>query len=446
MRPPFRRASLTGSRAAPSLRRNFSSSLVGNASYALCQFGMLCAMTRLSTPAQVGGYALAFAIAGPVFVLVGMKLRQIQATDAVGDFPFGTYLGLRIAATAVAAAALLGAVAAGLAPTGTGPLLAAVVALKTVEGVLDAFHGALQRHERNGLIARSMLVRGVAGLVVFVAALSATGRPEAGVAAVAVVAAARMVADVRRVAELGITVRPRLHRPALWRLLRIAAPLGVATLMSSLAVNVPRYFLQATGSAAALGVFAALAYLLVAGGTVVASLGEVISPRLANYHAQGRAGDFRRLLRRAVWCAGGLGAVGVAAAATAGEPFLRMLYGPPYAGHGQVLVVLMAAAAVGYVGVFFGTALLGARRYGAQLPVNIVTVTVIAGVCAWVVPTMGALGAAVAVLVGHAAQTAQYAVLYLLMRPVLPATGDAAAPTLTATALPAPATGARSRR
>jgi len=51
---------------------------------------------------MVGTFSLALAIAVPVTTLAALSLRSVQATDARGEYTFGTYYRLRCAGAAAA--------------------------------------------------------------------------------------------------------------------------------------------------------------------------------------------------------------------------------------------------------------------------------------------------------------------------------------------------------
>src|ERR1700674_1440657 len=87
--------------SAPPLRVSFSWTLAGNVIYALCQFGMLSCLAKLGNASIVGQYALALAIAAPVFMLTNLQLRAVQATDARNEYDFADYFTLRCLCTFV---------------------------------------------------------------------------------------------------------------------------------------------------------------------------------------------------------------------------------------------------------------------------------------------------------------------------------------------------------
>ena len=171
-----------------------------------------------------------------------------------------------------------------------------------------------------------------------------------------------------RLLDQGDNLRPCWDLPALVRLAWLALPLGIVMMLISLNANIPRYFIEHYWGERELGIFAALAYLMVAGNTVVGALGQSASPRLARYYAEGNAWAFRRLLVKLVGLGAGLGIVGLLVALVAGRFILTLLYKPEYAEHAGLFAWLMTAATVSYVASFLGYGMTAARYFRSQLP------------------------------------------------------------------------------
>jgi O-antigen/teichoic acid export membrane protein len=184
-------------------------------------------------------------------------------------------------------------------------------------------------------------------------------------------------------------------------------------------VNVPRYVLQVSSGAAVLGIFAALAYVLLMSSTIIGAVAQAASPRLANLFVAGKQVQFRRTLARLVGLGLVLGVVGIAGAALFGAPVLRLLFGEEYAAHTDVLVVLMIAAAAQYSVVFIGTSVNAIRRFAVQMPISLGALLVVAVTAMLAVPPLGLMGGALAVLASQIFTMLCYVVL--LVTVVLPA-------------------------
>lgn len=403
---------------ARSLRRNFSSALVGNLVYTLSQFGMLVVLARLTTTLDVGRYALALAIAAPIFLLSNLKLRQVQVTDATGINVPGEFIALRGMSSGIGLAVVAAITAVGDFSTQTALTILGVGVFKALESQIDILYGAMQRREQMQLVARGQVLRGVGGLVVFTLTLLLTGRVDVTVAALTAFTLTQVVVNVLQVRALGVAPRPVFAWSRLWRLAVLALPLGLTVAVGSLSVNVPRYFLQMHGDTAALGIYAALAYPLVGLGMVAAALAEAASPRLSNLYAEGRVQAFRSTLRKLVLTGIALGGSGIIGALVLGEPLLELAFGAEYAEQYLVLVVLACAGALQYATVFLGTSVNAMRLFAVQLPIHITGFAAVAAAAFFAVPAWGLIGAAMAIVAGQAVQSIWY--LWLLFRVVLP--------------------------
>jgi O-antigen/teichoic acid export membrane protein len=199
-------------------------------------------------------------------------------------------------------------------------------------------------------------------------------------------------------------VRPHWAIRTLGRLTWLALPLGLVMTLVNLNLNIPRYFVERYLGERELGIFAAMAYIMVAGVMVVTALGQAATPRLSKYYAEQNGAEFGALLLRLVGIGALLGIVGTLVSSVAGQEILTFLYGPEYAKYPDVFLLLMGAAGVYYVASFLGYGMTAARYFRAQAPLFtfIVCVSVIA--CLWLVPAAGLKGAAAALLIAAAVQ------------------------------------------
>lgn len=411
-----------GAIAAPvgglSLRKNFSWTFVGNVVYAACQWGILVVLAKLGTPEMVGQFALGLAVTAPVMMFSMLQLRGVQATDAKREYQFGDYLALRLITTALALAVIVGIVAVSGYKRETALVILIVGAMKGVDALSDVYYGLWQQHERMDGIAQALMLNGVLSTATLTAIMAATHNivlATLGTATGSVGALAFTLAKNRRLAlATGLAARPTWNTHLLWRLSRLALPLGVVMLLISLNTNIPRYVIQHYLGEAQLGIFAAIGYLMVAGSTIVAALGQSASPRLARYFAEGTSDLFLRLLARLICVAVALGLAGILIALGGGRQLLMTLYRADYAAFTHVFTWLMIAAGIGYVASFLGYALTAARHFAIQAPLFVVVTTVTLAAAWFGTSRFGLVGAAWAVILGSVVQFAGMAIVVTL--------------------------------
>jgi O-antigen/teichoic acid export membrane protein len=373
---------------------------------------MLVVMAKVGDPELVGRFVLGLAVTAPIFMLTNLQLRAVQAGDARHHHCFGDYLALRLLTTlsgltAVALIAILG----GYPPDSASVILGVGVA-KAFESISDVLYGLLQQRERMDRIAGSMMIKGPFSLIALGTATYMTGSAAWGAAALALawglvllgydLPAARGVLQYER----GESARPRWEFSALAILAKTAFPLGVVMMLISLNINVPRYFIESTLGARELGIFAAIAYIMSAGNTVVGALGQSATPRLARHFAEGNLSAYQSLVRKLLTIGVAFGSTEILLALLIGRPVLTWLYKPEYADRVDIFVWVMAVAAIANLASFLGYAITAARCFRPQVPLFGSCVVISAIACWALVPSQGLRGAAWAMLASYTVQFA----------------------------------------
>ena len=395
-----------------SLRRDFAWTLAGNLVYAGCQWGMVMALAKLSTATAVGQFALGMAVTAPIFLFSNLNLRAILATDTSHEFPFRAYLRLRLLTTAAALGLALATVLAGGYRPETAAFIALVAMAKTVESVSDVYYGLRQLQRRMRRIAISMMLRGVFSLSILTGILALGGTPAEAVASMGAVWLAVLLGyDLREAGPLHSSGPAACPSGMLWRMAKVSLPLGLTAMLLSFNTNIPRYFLERSRSERDLGIYSALAFFVLAGGTVMNAMCQSAMTRLAHSYRQGRREEFRRLLMRLAGVAAAMGTLGLALSAAAGRDLLLLLYRSEYADHAAILTLLMFGGMIQYFGACFGTAVTAMRMFHVQMRIHAAT-SALTLACAWpLIHNWGMAGAAWASVIGSACSSVPYAVL-----------------------------------
>jgi len=356
-----------GAYAPISLRLNFAWTFMGNAVYAGSQWAMLVVLTKLGSPQIVGQFALGLAIAAPVMMFSNLSLRTVLLTDSQGDLRFGNYLALRLVTTALALLIIAGIGFGARYRMETALVVVAVGLAKCFESISDLLYGVLQRHERLDFIARSMIMKGPLSLAALGLGVYFSHRLLVGVLVMASVWGGLLLAyDAPNCERLrralgedvpGAALQPRWASVVVGGLIRTAVPLAFVQMLTSLSANIPRYFVEHCCGERELGIFAALAYVPVAGTTVVNALAGSAFPKLAKYYAAADRTAFRRLVLQLVAAGALLGLAGLLTVVLFGRPILTLLYSSEYARQVDVFLWVMLAAGIGYVAAFLGNML-----------------------------------------------------------------------------------------
>ena len=420
-----------------SLRYNVAWTTVGNIVYAASQWGMLVVLAKLGSPEMVGQFTLGLAITAPVMLFASLKLRAVQATDARQEYRFGDYLGLRLLTTTLALLIILTFVIIAGYQYETTMVVIMVALSKVFDAFSDIVYGLLQQHERMDRVAISRMIQGVLQVVTLGVVVALTRSVLWGTVGIAIASGIVTLAYDVQSAVLTVRsgtkipsglkanieasynhLRPCWNLSVLVKLTMLSVPLGLAIMLGSLWTNVPRYFIQHSFGERELGIFAAIGYLMVVGSTLVNALAQSASPRLARYYVSRDWGAFDALVLRLISLGAMLGGIGFIITLIGGNQILASLYSPEYAHHTNVLIWLMAAFAMQYSYVFFGTAINAMRDFKVQLPIQGASCLIVLVSCFYFIDRYGLLGAAWAMLAANTFEAVAYTSYFLRKRSI----------------------------
>lgn len=385
-----------------SFRANFTWVTAGQVTYALTQGAILVVLARLTTAATVGLFALALAITTPIIALGHMRLRDVLATDAAGDYSLSAYLNLTLVSGA-ASLAVVALVSVFFGYVGEALLVILIVGVSKVVELFSFVHyGAQQRAERMDHLGVSLFLRGLLGAAGMTLGVLVTDDLVWGVvgltAAWGLVLAAYDWPRGRRAYPAALPSAAARPRRGLGTLVWMALPLGVMQMLISVSPSIPRLYLDRTAGAASLGVFAGMAFLVVGMSTVARALAQAAAPRLGQRYAEGNMRGFVHVMKRQVQIALIMGALGIAGAALVGRPLLTALYGAEYGVESRAFVAFMAYGTVLFVSMQLTQGLIAARRLREQMVLSIIVVAITVLFGALWIGDHG-IGGAVAVLI-----------------------------------------------
>src|SRR5215470_16896299 len=233
-----------------SLRWNFSWTFVGNVIYAACQWGILVMLAKIGNPEMVGQFGLALAIAMPVFALSSLQLRALLTTDVHERIPFGEYLGFRLTTTVLSMLIIAGIPLFMHHRWDSTLVILGVGLAQALEAVSDLYYALMQFHEHMDRIAKSMIVRGILGLVAMAAGVYFTGKVAWGVVGLILARTAVLVSyDINERTHSGprtgsgpqrmkqalstakVLLRPRWNMSTQSELLRTSITLGIVAML-----------------------------------------------------------------------------------------------------------------------------------------------------------------------------------------------------------------------
>lgn len=280
--------------------------LMGRAVQVFGQVIILWLIARSQGPVGVGGYTLGLALTSPLLLFTHFRIREYLSSHATTAQAWGKYARLQVL-WGTAATLGLAAFGAAVYEAEFAVLIAALGATKVVENVVTSANGVSARHGCLVQVALSSIGRSVSnvtfvavGLVFFQLWVGLALTAVAWLLQYAVFERPRLVAQLR--------VDRAIAKSGVKSSLALLA-LGGTALLTSLSPTITRVTLEAYEGAAALGVFAVVAYYVRAGSVFFQSIGQTSSPAIARMRTEG---DSRALAKYALTLAAGACAAGVA--------------------------------------------------------------------------------------------------------------------------------------
>ena len=373
----------------------------GRATYVVCQWLLLVAITRLAGAKTLGEFTYALAVASPIVILAQLNMRAYMVTDAQEEFSFADYWKTRVL-MAVTACLLIALVAVTQDLTRSGVAVLIIVGLyKAIESISDIYHGALQKADRMRSISLSVAAHGAIALLTLTLVVWQTGSLALGVAGIAAAWIAILIAYDRPQA-LAVIGDLTNERSPVATVIRACFPFGLILALMSVRLNTPAYFVKDQLGLESVAFYSAVAYFMVAGNLVSGSLVQTSAARLAGHYQRNEKTEFRRLFLKLAAACGALAVIGIGVAALAGPAILNIAYGGDFAEYSDLLVLVMLAGSAGYFAQITGMNLTIARLHRPQLLSNACGAACVALVSYLLIPNIGVNGGAIALLAGNA--------------------------------------------
>jgi O-antigen/teichoic acid export membrane protein len=390
-----------------SLTKSSVYTLSANVLLAASNWLLLVVIAKQFSTLELGQFVLVLSITSPAFLFASFKVRTLLVVDRQWDFSLEEYASARLLANAVVTILIM------LVITLNWPELAPVAGIVLLYKWCDSWtefcHSYQRRLQR--FTQASLLLSSRSCLSIFMV----IGASLLGLGFIWVLLLWALVTVLFTVLDSWFfyTTSGQYEPHPLsmvtifsWRSVKRAFVLyrryftvACALIISSLFVYLPNFFLSKQLNVEAAGQFAAISYFLVAGGIIINSLSQVVTPKLSIYFQQQNERDFSLLVKQLCWLGLLLGIAGLTVSWFFGEFFLRVFYTPQIAEYSHVLNWVMLAAAVRYIYIFIGTAMASMERFAIQTKIYACGLVAMFVACYILIPEYGVLGAAQAMLI-----------------------------------------------
>lgn len=393
-----------------SLRTNFSWNFTGSLVYSASQFLILVLLAKLGSPEMVGLYSIGLAITAPIINLTNLQLRQIQATDAEEvDYKFNDYFGLRILSGIIMLFITLFIIMLNAYYLEKAIIIFLVGLTKVMDSYSDVVYGQLQQRERMDYIGKSRIIKGTSTIIVMGIVLATTTNLIISLIALNILWLVIFLVYDRKKLNLFLNnIKPNFSLTKFKNLFILAFPLGVVLMLGSLNTNLPRIIVEKYLGEAALGYFASITYLLVAGNMFVQAVGQAAAPRLAKLYYEGKIQKFKKIISYLLLIGASIGIIGIFISTVLGEFILTLLYDSSYAEYNQLLILVMITGIFSFSRSFLGHALTAMRYFKIQPYINLLGLIIILISSLVLIPVYKLNGAAYTLIIGHIAQFILY--------------------------------------
>ncbi|MCV6602048.1 MAG: oligosaccharide flippase family protein [Cohaesibacter sp.] len=380
------------------LKKNFVWMLISQGIFSGLQWLLVILLARSGGAEHVGHYGLALTLTTPVQIFFNLSLRTVYVTYQGKDYSFGSFWRLRLISLWPAALIIL-FLAFLFGNDGQARLVILLIAIaKLSESASDMLYALPQRVNQMDQVGKSMVVRAVVSTSLF-ALLYAYSQDlllslfcyAGGWLGVLIFYDRLVMAAPYRDQTCESKGR---DREALLALIKHALPIGLASFVTAIAINVPRLLLEEQSGTSDLGIFAALTYFILLGSMVVNVLGQAVRSPLATAYDQGNGKRFWTIIGSGSLLAIGMGLVFWAGSVLIGEWLLDFVYGADFAAHYSLFCTIGFISMPVFWGTFLGFCLPSAGSYRLCLYAAFFSLLISLGASLLLIPDYGSTGAA----------------------------------------------------
>jgi O-antigen/teichoic acid export membrane protein len=386
------------------LKSKLSWSLFGNIIYALSQWGVVTIIAKYGTSRDLGIYSIGLAVTAPIVLFFNFQLRTILATDSKNEYEFKQYYGGRIIHLTISFLIILPV--SFIYGENKETIIAIILMglVKYFESLSDIFMGLFQKKGRIDLIGKSQLFRGIFTVVIFGLSFVLTRNVILSVCGLLITMIVRFISYDMKKAQEYADIIPSFDS---WlRLIRIALPLGIVSLINSLNTNIPRYLLDRLSSPSDLGIYSALSYVLVAANMLITPISLLAAPKLADAYNNNRVKQFVKLNIILILFSTLVFIPIILILIIKGENVLKILYSDEYATYNYEFIIINCSMLFSFYTTFFNLSIVAARFIQIQPIINFI-VTIISFLTSYFFINLygGVLGASYSLLISRASQT-----------------------------------------
>ncbi|WP_330501360.1 oligosaccharide flippase family protein [Peribacillus frigoritolerans] len=372
----------------------------GNLIYALSQWIIITVIARFGSTTELGIYSLGLAITAPIVLFFSFQLRTILATDSKQEYDFSQYFGGRIIHLTISLVIIIPI--AFLYSSNVENILVIILLgiIKCVEGLSDICMGFYQKKSKIDIIGKSQMYRGIFSvIVVFLIYFFTQNLIFSQIGLLIIMVIRLVIYDLKNLRPF-VKIFPVFDLSWI-HLMKWAFPLGIASLISSLNTNIPRYFLEYFSSTEEVGIFSALYYILIASNMLITPISLLAAPRIARAYNQNQIKKYTKINIQLSLVSLILFLLIITIIIFQGELILKVLYGSAYTSYNDSFIIISCSLLFGFLTAFYTVSIVAARSIRIQPLLNFMVTIVTIISCYYFIGTQDILGASYSLLISR---------------------------------------------
>ena len=376
-----------------SLKQNTILNSVGSLFYLVCQWLVSVLAVRLGSYDDGGMYSLALSITNVFLSLSTFAIRHYQVSDTHSVYSPSRYFTTRVLTCALGLAACTAFTLVNRQYTAAqSACIIFYMGFRLTEAMVDSFAAEQQKAWRMDHICVSFLLRGALTLAGFASVMLLTGSLPLALAVMAMLSMLVVVCHDARIVRRMTGFRFDFNLQESMALLKETLPLMLSSMMMTLLTTIPRYMLERSAGSEVLGVYGAIAtpaVIVQAGCSFIYS--PLVAPLSEAYH-EGRIGEFRRTILRAIETIAALTVLMLIGASLLGRWGLQLLFGESILEHAWLLIPVLLTSLCAAMVYFFDVPLTIMRRLKTMACIHAVAIVMTIVLSALLIPRMGMAG------------------------------------------------------
>lgn len=355
------------------VRLNIIWNSIGSIVYFGCQWLLTVLITRISGYGVAGDFSLAVNITNIFYCIALFGMKTFQISDLQNKYRTGTYFSSRIVTGLLGFVSCIIFTLCYSFSIEQKIIISCYMVFKIVEATFDVFVGVFQKHSRMDQIGKSLIIRGIVSLIVFVSLQILMQNLVISILGMAFSSAIFISIWDRGFAMKLEKIKIDWEFESLQNLLISCIPLVLYAIIDTSIVSLPRIFLEHFHDNVALGYYIAVATPAIIIQMIADYIYNPLITHFALYYYEKNAKAFKHLLLKSMLTLFGISALGITGAIFLGDWGLALIFGSSILPYTYLLLPAMFCALLVGVVRFLNTIMTIIRKLMVQLVVNIIT-------------------------------------------------------------------------